>query len=79
MDVSKLVKAEFAPEAGSLYPVIVTLRNACDVFESADRIPDDEVRKDLIAGAGKMLQNVIDALKPEETGDNRNEPEPDDD
>ena len=77
MDTSKLIKPEFMPESGSLYPVTVTLRNACDVFESADRTPDEEVKKDLIAGAVKMLQNVIDALKPEETGDNPEEPEDD--
>ena len=77
MDTSKLIKPEFMPESGSLYPVTVTLRNACDVFESADRTPDDEVRKDLIAGAVKMLQNVIDALNGRRT-DGLVEPEEDD-
>ena len=68
MDVSKLVKTDFAPEVGSLYPVTMTLRNACDVLESADRTPDEAVRKPLITGAVQMLQNVIDALaeEPEE-------------
>ena len=66
MDVSKLVKAEFAPEAGSLYPATMTLRNACDVLESADRTPDEAVRKPLITGAVQMLQNVIDALTEKE-------------
>lgn len=75
MDVSKLVKAEFAPEAGSLYPAIMTLRNACDVLESADRTPDEAVRKPLITGAVQMLQNVIDALTEKEPEN----PETDDD
>lgn len=75
MDVSKLVKAEFAPEAGSLYPATMTLRNACDVLESADRTPDEAVRKPLITGAVQMLQNVIDALTEKEPEN----PEPDDD
>ena len=66
MDVSKLVKAEFAPEAGSLYPATMTLRNACDVLESADRTPDEAVRRPLITGAVQMLQNVIDALTEKE-------------
>ena len=66
MDVSKLVKPEFAPEAGSLYPATMTLRNACDVLESADRTPDEAVRKPLITGAVQMLQNVIDALTEKE-------------
>ena len=66
MDVSKLVKAEFAPEAGSLYPATMTLRNACDVLESADRTPDEAVRKPLITGAVQMLQNVIDVLTEKE-------------
>ena len=66
MDVSKLVKAEFAPEAGSLYPATMTLQNACDVLESADRTPDEAVRKPLITGAVQMLQNVIDALTEKE-------------
>ena len=66
MDVSKLVKAEFAPEAGSLYPATMTLRNVCDVLESADRTPDEAVRKPLITGAVQMLQNVIDALTEKE-------------
>ena len=66
MDVSKLVKAEFSPEAGSLYPATMTLRNACDVLESADRTPDEAVRKPLITGAVQMLQNVIDALTEKE-------------
>ena len=66
MDVSKLVKAEFAPEAGSLYPATMTIRNACDVLESADRTPDEAVRKPLITGAVQMLQNVIDALTEKE-------------
>lgn len=63
MDVSKLVRADFAPEVGSLYPAIMTLRNACDVLEGADKTPDEAVRKPLIAGTRQMLQNVIDALK----------------
>jgi hypothetical protein len=75
MDVSKLVKAEFAPEAGSLYPATMTLRNACDVLESADRTPDEAVRKPLITGAVQMLQNVIDALTEKEPEN----PETDDD
>ena len=75
MDVSKLVKAEFAPESGSLYPATMTLRNACDVLESADRTPDEAVRKPLITGAVQMLQNVIDALTEKEPEN----PEPDDD
>lgn len=79
MDTTKLIKPEFMPESGSLYPAVTVLRNVCDVLESADRTPDEAVQKDLISGAVKMLQNVIDALKPDETGNNPDEPESDDD
>jgi hypothetical protein len=78
MDTSKLVKAEFMPESGSLYPAVTVLRQTCDVLESADRTPDEAARKDLISGAVKMLQNVIDALKPEITESNQDEPNDDD-
>ena len=77
MDISKLVKAEFMPETGNLYPAVTVLRQTCDVLESADRTPDEAARKDLISGAVKMLQNVIDALKPEITENNPEEPEED--
>jgi hypothetical protein len=53
----------------------MTLRNACDVLESADRTPDEAVRKPLITGAVQMLQNVIDALTEKEPEN----PETDDD
>lgn len=76
MDTSNLLKQEFAPESGSLYPACQVLRNACDVLESADRTPDEEVKRDLVSGAVKMLQNVIDALKEPETPE---DPENDDD
>lgn len=78
MDISKLVKAEFIPESGSLYPAVTVLRQTCDVLESADRTPDEAARKDLISGAVKMLQNVVDALEPETTENNTDEPEEDD-
>lgn len=79
MDASKLVKPDFMPESATLYPACNVLCNVRDILEAADRIPDDTARKDLISGAVKMLQNVIDALKPEITEDNPNEPEPEDD
>lgn len=78
MDTSKLVKAEFMPESGSLYPAVTVLRQTCDILESADRTPDEAARNDLISGAVKMLQNVIDALKPEITESNPDEPNDDD-
>lgn len=77
MDASKLIKPDFMPESASLYHACNVLCGVRDILEAADRTPDEAARKDLIAGAVKMLQNVIDALKPEETGDNPEEPEDD--
>ena len=62
MDMARLVKPEFTPESGDLWPAISTLRGTSDVLESADRTPDPEVRRDLINAVVKNLQNVIDAL-----------------
>jgi hypothetical protein len=43
-------------------PVCATLHNAAEVIETADRTPDEDVKRPLLEGARTMLQNVIDAL-----------------
>ena len=62
MDMTRLVKPEFVPESGDLWPAISALRGTAEVLETADRTPDQEVRRDLISAVVKNLQNVIDAL-----------------
>ena len=72
MDMASLVKPEFIPENGDLWPAISILRGAGEILEQANRAADDEVKRDLISAVRKNLQNVIDALA-------EPEPEPDDD
>ena len=62
MDMARLVKPEFIPENGDLWPAIRTLRGTAEVLESADQTPDLEVRRDLISAVVKNLQNVVAAL-----------------
>jgi hypothetical protein len=38
------------------------LHKAAEVIETADRVPDEDVKRPLLEGARTMLQNVIDAL-----------------
>jgi hypothetical protein len=42
--------------------VCATLHKAADIIETADRTPDESVKRPLLDGARTMLQNVIDAL-----------------
>lgn len=62
IDTSKLNKPDYAPEMGEFCPVCATLQKAADIIETADRTPDESVKKPLLDGARTMLQNVIDAL-----------------
>ena len=73
MDMMKLIKPDFVQESGDLWPAIGTVRGIADILESANRTPDESVKRDLISAARKSLQDVIDALT--ESPD----PEPDDD
>ena len=54
-------------------PAIGTVHGAADILESANRTPDENVKRDLISAAKQTLQNVIDALTESP------ESEPDDD
>ena len=49
-------------DAGEMHPVCATLHKAAEIIETADRTPDEAVKKPLLDGARTMLQNVIDAL-----------------
>lgn len=60
LDSTKMVTPEFPN--GEMGPVCVTLHKAAEVIETADRTPDEAVKKPLLDGARTMLQNVIDAL-----------------
>ena len=62
IDTAKLNKPDFAPEMGEFCPVCATLHKAAEIIETADRTPDESVKKPLLDGARTMLQNVIDAL-----------------
>lgn len=62
MDMGMLVKKEFVPENGDLWPAISILHSSGEILESANRSADDEVKRDLILAVRKNLQNVIDAL-----------------
>ena len=62
LDTSKLPRPEYAPDAGEMGPVCATLHHAAEVIETADRTPDESVKRPLLEGARTMLQNVIDAL-----------------
>lgn len=62
MDTTKLPRPDFAPDMGEMSPVCATLHKAAEVIETADRVPDEDVKRPLLEGARTMLQNVIDAL-----------------
>lgn len=62
IDTTKLGKPDFAPDMGEMCAVCATLHKAAEVIETADRVPDESVKKPLLDGARTMLQNVIDAL-----------------
>lgn len=62
LDTSKMSRPDFGPDAGEMHPVCATLHKAAEIIETADRTPDEAVKKPLLDGARTMLQNVIDAL-----------------
>lgn len=62
LDTSKMSKPDFMADAGEMHPVCATLHKAAEVIETADRTPDEDVKRPLLEGVRTMLQNVIDAL-----------------
>lgn len=62
LDTSKMSRPDFMADAGEMYPVCETLHKAAEIIGTADRTPDEAVKKPLLDGARTMLQNVIDAL-----------------
>lgn len=62
IDTNKMSRPEYGDFPGEMPLVCVTLRRAADIIETADRTPDENVKKPLLDGAKTMLQNVIDAL-----------------
>lgn len=62
IDNTKMSRPDYAPEAGEMCNVCATLHKAAEVIETADRTPDESVKRPLLDGARTMLQNVIDAL-----------------
>lgn len=62
LDTSKMPRPDFAPEIGEMSPACVTLHKAAEIIETADRVPDEDVKRPLLEGARTMLQNVIDAI-----------------
>lgn len=62
IDTAKMSRPEFAPDAGEMYSVCETLHKAAEIIATADRTPDEAVKRPLLDGAKTMLQNVIDAL-----------------
>lgn len=69
MDMASLVKQEFVPENGDLWPAISILHGSGEILEQANRTPDEQVKRDLISAVRKNLQNVIDALEGQEPED----------
>ena len=70
MDMASLVKPEFIPENGDLWPAISILHGSGEILEQANRAADEQVKKDLISAVRKNLQNVVDALaEPEQEED----------
>lgn len=74
---TKLSRPDFAPDMGEMSPVCATLHHAAEVIETADRTPDEAVKRPLLEGARTMLQNAIDAIDGRRT-DGLVEPEEDD-
>lgn len=62
LDTSKMPRPDFMPDAGEMCPLCVTLHKTAEIIETADRVPDEDVKRPLLEGARTMLQNVIDAL-----------------
>ena len=62
MDMNSLIKPEFIPENGDLWPAISILHGSGEILEQANRAADDQVKRDLISAVRKNLQNVIDAM-----------------
>ena len=62
LDTSKMSRPDFMADAGEMHPVCATLHKAAEIIETADRTPDEAVKKPLLDGARTMLLNVIDAL-----------------
>ena len=62
LDTSKMARPDYAPDAGEMSPICATLHHAAEVIGTADRTPDEAVKRPLLEGARTMLQNVIDAL-----------------
>ncbi len=58
IDTSKIA----GTDGGEMCAVCVTLHKAADIIDTADRTPDETVKRPLLDGARTMLQNVIDAL-----------------
>ena len=78
LDNSKMAKPDFAPDVGEMSAVCATLHHAAEVIGTADRTPDEAVKRPLLEGARTMLQNVIDALDGRRT-DGLVEPDEEDD
>lgn len=62
IDTSKMSRPDYAEAAGEMCAVCETLHRAAEIISTADRVPDETVKKPLLDGAKTMLQNVIDAL-----------------
>lgn len=62
IDSSKMPRPDFMPDAGEMCPLCTTLHKAAEIIETADRVPDEAVKRPLLEGVRTMLQNVIDAL-----------------
>ena len=62
IDTSKMSRPDYAKAAGEMCAVCETLHRAAEIISTADRVPDETVKKPLLDGARTMLQNVIDAL-----------------
>lgn len=78
LDNSKMSRREYEPEGGEMGLVCETLHRAAEIISTADRTPDEAVKKPLLEGAKTMLQNVIAAIDGRRT-DGLVEPEADDD
>ena len=78
VDTSKMSRPDYVPESGEMCLVCATLHTAAEVIETADRTPDESVKRPLLDGARTMLQNVIDALDGRRT-DGLVQPEAEDD
>lgn len=62
LDTAKMVMPDFVAGTAEMAPICETLHKAAEVIETADRTPDEDVKRPLLEGARTMLQNVIDAL-----------------